>query len=84
MKLFLLQKTKLSHDKTLEFVEQRRYSNIKINIRIIDATILKSKNSNGLANAYAELFLKSNPEDNYETTVKIRTLNPIWNEQFTL
>ncbi|EDW84880.2 uncharacterized protein Dwil_GK12905, isoform B [Drosophila willistoni] len=58
--------------------------NVRLNVEIIKAENLMSKDSNGLSDPFVTLYLESNNSHRYNSSVKTATLNPIWEEHFSL
>lgn len=68
----------------MEVAEKKEPPEVMINVEVIEAKELISKDSNGLNDPYVTLFLTSDPSKKYTTSVKPKTLNPVWEEHFAL
>lgn len=78
---------KIPHDKhryLMEVAEKREPPTVMLNVEVIEAKDLTSKDSNGLNDPFVTLFLTSDPTQRYTTSVKAKTLNPVWEEHFAL
>lgn len=56
----------------------------RLNVEIVEAKELQPKDPNGLADPFVTLYIGSNPTHRYNTSVKSETLNPMWEEHFSL
>lgn len=45
---------------------------------------MKAKDSNGLSDPFCALYLSSNKNCKYYTSIKFETLEPVWGEHFSL
>ncbi|XP_030758919.1 protein unc-13 homolog 4B isoform X2 [Sitophilus oryzae] len=72
------------HRKLMEEAESKADPELMINVEVIEAKELRSKDSNGLSDPFVTLYLASNSSHRYNTSVKSMTLNPIWEEHFAL
>lgn len=72
------------HDDLLDDVIQENPAEISLNVDVIDAQQLNTKNSHGLANPFVAMYIESVPERQCTTSVKTNTLNPLWEEPFSL
>lgn len=72
------------HEELLKIAEEREPPEIHLNVEIIEAKDLRPKDSNGLSDPFVTLYLASNTAHRYNTSVKIGTLNPVWEEHFAL
>ncbi|XP_017052526.1 protein unc-13 homolog 4B isoform X2 [Drosophila ficusphila] len=78
---------KIPNSTHLEIYEAARLKeppNVRLNVEIIKAENLMSKDSNGLSDPFVTLYLESNGSHRYNSSVKPATLNPIWEEHFSL
>ncbi|XP_020817786.1 protein unc-13 homolog 4B isoform X4 [Drosophila serrata] len=78
---------KIPNSTHLEISEAARLKeppNVRLNVEIIKAENLLSKDSNGLSDPFVTLYLESNGSHRYNSSVKPATLNPIWEEHFSL
>jgi len=57
---------------------------LHLNVEVIEAKELVSKDSNGKSDPFCALYLESAPTRRYNTAVKTCTLSPIWEEHFEL
>lgn len=72
------------HEEILETAQQKEPPNIRLNIEIIKAENLLPKDANGFSDPFVTLYLESNGSHRYNSSVKTETLNPIWEEHFSL
>ncbi|CAH0552872.1 unnamed protein product [Brassicogethes aeneus] len=78
---------KISNDKhnhLLDMAERKEPPELLLNVEIIEAKDLRSKDSNGMSDPFVTLYLNSNNTHRYNTSVKQTTLNPTWEEHFAL
>ncbi|KAH8358960.1 hypothetical protein KR093_003577 [Drosophila rubida] len=73
-----------THQEISEIARNKEPPKIRLNVEIIKAENLLSKDSNGLSDPFVTLFLESNSSHRYNSSVKTSTLNPIWEEHFSL
>ncbi|KAH8295174.1 hypothetical protein KR018_008180 [Drosophila ironensis] len=73
-----------THLEIAEAARQKEPPNVRLNVEIIKAENLLSKDSNGLSDPFVTLYLESNGSHRYNSSVKPATLNPIWEEHFSL
>ncbi|KAM7362908.1 C2 and C2B_Munc13-like domain-containing protein staccato isoform 2-T2 [Cochliomyia hominivorax] len=72
------------HEEILEIAQQKEPPNIRLNVEIIKAENLLPKDANGFSDPFVTLYLASNGSHRYNSSVKTETLNPIWEEHFSL
>ncbi|EDW33867.1 GL21942 [Drosophila persimilis] len=73
-----------THLEISEVAVRKEPPNVRLNIEIIKAENLLSKDSNGLSDPFVTLYLESRNSHRYNSSVKPATLNPIWEEHFSL
>ncbi|KAH8384033.1 hypothetical protein KR009_011796 [Drosophila setifemur] len=73
-----------THLEISEAARMKEPPNVRLNVEIIKAENLMSKDSNGLSDPFVTLYLESNGSHRYNSSVKPATLNPIWEEHFSL
>ncbi|XP_017124116.1 protein unc-13 homolog 4B isoform X2 [Drosophila elegans] len=73
-----------THLEICEAARLKEPPNVRLNVEIIKAENLMSKDSNGLSDPFVTLYLESNSSHRYNSSVKPATLNPIWEEHFSL
>lgn len=73
-----------THEKVLEETRNLEPPELHLNIEVIEAKELVSKDSNGKSDPFCALYLESAPTRRYNTAVKTCTLSPIWEEHFEL
>ncbi|XP_065722259.2 protein unc-13 homolog 4B isoform X3 [Drosophila suzukii] len=73
-----------THVEICEAARLKEPPNVRLNVEIIKAENLMSKDSNGLSDPFVTLYLESNGSHRYNSSVKPATLNPIWEEHFSL
>lgn len=64
--------------------EAKEPPDIMLNVEIIEAKELVPKDPNGLSDPFVTIYLMSQPSHRYNTSVKSATLNPSWEEHFSL
>lgn len=72
------------HDELLQEAEMKQPPEMRLNIEVIEAKDLNSKDPNGLADPFVTMFISSAPSHRYNTSVKASTLSPMWEEHFSL
>lgn len=73
-----------THLEISEIARMKEPPNLRLNVEVIKAENLLSKDSNGLSDPFVTLYLESNNSHRYNSSVKMSTLNPIWEEHFSL
>ncbi|XP_041449588.1 protein unc-13 homolog 4B isoform X5 [Drosophila obscura] len=73
-----------THLEISDVARRKEPPNVRLNIEIIKAENLLSKDSNGLSDPFVTLYLESKNSHRYNSSVKPATLNPIWEEHFSL
>ncbi|XP_025154207.1 protein unc-13 homolog 4B isoform X4 [Harpegnathos saltator] len=73
-----------THERVLEETRNLEPPELRLNIEVIEAKELVSKDSNGKSDPFCALYLESAPTRRYNTAVKTCTLSPIWEEHFEL
>ncbi|KRF80897.1 uncharacterized protein Dvir_GJ14122, isoform E [Drosophila virilis] len=73
-----------THLEISEIARMKEPPNLRLNVEVIKAENLLSKDSNGLSDPFVTLYLESNSSHRYNSSVKMSTLNPIWEEHFSL
>ncbi|XP_011878688.1 PREDICTED: protein unc-13 homolog D isoform X5 [Vollenhovia emeryi] len=74
----------IAHEKVLEQTRNLEPPELHLNIEVIEAKELVSKDSNGKSDPFCALYLESTPTRRYNTAVKPCTLSPVWEEHFEL
>lgn len=72
------------HDELLEKARIKEAPEMRLNIEVIEAKDLNSKDPNGLADPFVTLYIASAPNTRYTSSVKSETLNPKYEEHFSL
>ncbi|XP_053963719.1 protein unc-13 homolog 4B isoform X1 [Anastrepha ludens] len=72
------------HDEIAKLAMQKEPPKLRLNVEVIKAENLLSKDANGFSDPFATLYLESNATHRYNSSVKHTTLNPIWEEHFSL
>uniref|UniRef100_A0A0K8VC76 Protein unc-13 D n=1 Tax=Bactrocera latifrons TaxID=174628 RepID=A0A0K8VC76_BACLA len=80
--VFKISNTK--HEDILRMARQKEPPKLRLNVEIIKAENLLPKDANGFSDPFATIYLESNASHRYNTSVKHTTLNPIWEEHFSL
>ncbi|XP_058467926.1 protein unc-13 homolog 4B isoform X4 [Malaya genurostris] len=72
------------HDEVFQIAHSKEPPEICLNVEVIEAKELEPKDSNGLSDPFVTMFIASNPTHRYNTSVKSATLDPVWEEHFSL
>ncbi|XP_049534831.1 protein unc-13 homolog 4B-like isoform X1 [Anopheles darlingi] len=72
------------HQEIMEVARNKEAPEIRLNVEIIEAKDLEPKDSNGLSDPFVTMYIASNPNHRYNTSVKSATLDPVWEEHFSL
>ncbi|XP_052868103.1 protein unc-13 homolog 4B [Anopheles cruzii] len=72
------------HNEILDIARNKEAPEIRLNVEIVEAKDLEPKDSNGLSDPFVTMYIASNPNHRYNTSVKSGTLNPVWEEHFSL
>ncbi|XP_074030466.1 C2 and C2B_Munc13-like domain-containing protein staccato isoform X3 [Leptinotarsa decemlineata] len=72
------------HKHFMEIAEKKEAPDLMVNVEVIEAKDLKPKDSNGLSDPFVTLYMTSNAAHRYNTSMKTMTLNPVWEEHFSL
>lgn len=72
------------HSRLLDNANLKEAPEIRLNVEIIKAENLLPKDSNGFSDPFVTMYLESNTTHRYNTSVKTTTLNPEWEENFSL
>lgn len=72
------------HEELLEKARIKEAPELRLNIEVIEAKDLNSKDPNGLADPFVTLYIASAPNTRYTSSVKSETLNPKYEEHFSL
>lgn len=84
---FMQEAFKISDETHAELLEKAKFKEapeLRLNIEIIEAKDLNSKDPNGLADPFVTLYVASAPQTRYTSSVKSGTLNPKYEEHFSL
>lgn len=73
-----------SHEEMLQKARIKEAPELRLNIEVIEAKDLNSKDPNGLADPFVTLYIASAPNTRYTSSVKSETLNPKYEEHFSL
>ncbi|XP_015606405.1 protein unc-13 homolog 4B isoform X3 [Cephus cinctus] len=73
-----------THEQVLEETRNIEAPQMHLNVEVIEAKELVSKDANGKSDPFCALYLESAPTRRYNTAVKPGTLCPIWEEHFEL
>ncbi|XP_044586415.1 protein unc-13 homolog 4B isoform X2 [Cotesia glomerata] len=72
------------HSQVIEEIQSMEAPVMHLNVEVIEAKELISKDSNGKSDPFCALYLESAPTRRYNTAVKTMTLAPVWEEHFEL
>lgn len=72
------------HEEILEAASMKQPPEMRLNVEVIEAKELESKDPNGLSDPFVTMYVGSAPSHRYNTSVKSRTLCPKWEEHFSL
>ncbi|XP_013138125.1 PREDICTED: BAI1-associated protein 3 isoform X2 [Papilio polytes] len=78
---------KIANDKHTELLtkaEAKEPPELMLNVEVVEAKDLVPKDPNGLSDPFVTIYLMSNSSHRYNTSVKSGTLNPSWEEHFSL
>ncbi|XP_026666615.1 protein unc-13 homolog 4B isoform X1 [Ceratina calcarata] len=73
-----------THERVLDETKNMEPPEMHLNVEVIEAKELVSKDSNGKSDPFCALYLESAPTRRYNTAVKTATLSPVWEEHFEL
>ncbi|XP_043272734.1 protein unc-13 homolog 4B isoform X3 [Venturia canescens] len=73
-----------THEQVLEDTRNMEAPVMHLNVEVIEAKELVSKDANGKSDPFCALYLESTPTRRYNTAVKTATLTPVWEEHFEL
>lgn len=76
--------TNARHDDLLVAASQKKPPEMRLNVEVIEAQNLEPKDPNGLSDPFVTMYIGSAPAHRYNTSVKSTTLNPTWEEHFSL
>ncbi|XP_058814021.1 protein unc-13 homolog 4B isoform X2 [Topomyia yanbarensis] len=72
------------HNEVFHIARGKEPPEICLNVEVIEAKELEPKDSNGLSDPFVTMYIASNPTHRYNTSVKSATLDPVWEEHFSL
>lgn len=72
------------HDELLENASTKEAPEIRLNVEVIEAKDLMPKDPNGLSDPFVTMYIASMSTHRYNTSVKPETINPRWEEYFSL
>lgn len=72
------------HTELLESAQTKEAPEIRLNVEVIEAKDLMPKDPNGLSDPFVTMYIASMGTHRYNTSVKSETLNPKWEEYFSL
>ncbi|CAH0720003.1 unnamed protein product, partial [Brenthis ino] len=78
---------KISNDKHIELLTQaeaKEPPELMLNVEVVEGKDLVPKDPTGLSDPFVTIYLMSNTAHRYNTSVKSGTLNPVWEEHFSL
>ncbi|XP_052755343.1 protein unc-13 homolog 4B isoform X2 [Galleria mellonella] len=78
---------KISNDKHTQLLttaEAKEPPELMLNVEVVEAKDLMPKDPNGMSDPFVTIYVMSNTAHRYNTSVKSMTLNPVWEEHFSL
>jgi len=69
------------HKQILDAVKQKNPPEVTLNLNILEARSLKPKDVDGLCDPYCSVCISSDKKQLLNTTTKLKTLEPVWNEE---
>lgn len=82
--MLFLQIVNERHDELLKSAELKEPPEIRLNVEVIEAKELQPMDPNGMSDPFVTMYIASSPTHRYNTSVKSETLNPSWEEHFSL
>lgn len=78
------QVTNSRHDELLSAAAMKKPPEMRLNVEVVEAKELEPKDPNGLSDPFVTMYIGTTPSHRYNTSVKSCTLNPSWEEHFSL
>jgi len=72
------------HQQLLDIATMKEEPCLKLNLEIHSAKNLIGKDISGNSDPFCTFYLTTSPQSRDNTSCKARTLNPVWNEDYTL
>lgn len=72
------------HRELLDNAQTKEAPEIRLNVEVIEAKDLTPKDPNGLSDPFVTMYIARVPTHRYNTSVKPETINPRWEEYFSL
>lgn len=72
------------HKDMLQVSANKKPPEMRLNVEVIEAKNLPSKDANGLSDPFVAMYLKSAPLRRYNTSVQSCTLDPTWQEHYSM
>lgn len=72
------------HTQLLTQAEAKEPPELMLNVEVVEAKDLVPKDPNGLSDPFVTIYMMSNSTHRYNSSVKQATLNPVWEEHFSL
>uniref|UniRef100_A0A0N8EGD3 Unc-13 D n=1 Tax=Daphnia magna TaxID=35525 RepID=A0A0N8EGD3_9CRUS len=72
--------TDAKHEELLSTVRHRTPPDVSLQLGVLQARNLKGKDVNGMSDPYCSIWISSNRQKFQDTSMKPRTLDPVWNE----
>lgn len=79
-----MQVTNARHDELLSAATAKEPPSMRLNVEVVEAKELEPKDPNGSSDPFVTMYIGSAPSHRYNTSVKASTLNPSWEEHFSL
>jgi hypothetical protein len=73
-----------NHDHLLKRARNRQPPKDMLSLTVLEANDLFAKDSNGLSDPFVTINLRSQLDQVFKTSTKMKTLNPEWNEHFLM
>lgn len=72
------------HRELLLNAQTKEAPEIRLNVEVMEAKDLMPKDPNGLSDPFVTMYIASDATHRYNTSVKPETINPRWEEYFSL
>lgn len=79
-----LKVTNARHEELLDAAKLKKAPEMCLNVEAVEGKELQPKDPNGLSDPFVTMYIGTAPSHKYHTSVKSCTLNPSWEEHFSL